>query len=87
MTGDAELVTGDPRLHNLLLGISPLGLFFTGVEARGAISRDVTFMSGQELLSPIKSCNECFEKVLAPECPEFLISLGPPKNFFIKNVQ
>ena len=41
MTGDTELVTGDPRWHNFLPGISPLGLFFTGVEASGALSRDV----------------------------------------------
>ena len=41
MTGDAELVTGDPRWHIFLLGTSPLGLFFTGVEASGALSRDV----------------------------------------------
>ena len=40
MIGDAERVTGDPRWHNFLLGISPLGLFFTGVEASGALSRD-----------------------------------------------
>ena len=43
MTGDAELVTGDPRWHNFLPGISPLGLFFTGVEASGALSRDVVY--------------------------------------------
>ena len=41
LSGDAELVTGDPRWHNFLLGISPLGLFLTGVEASGALSRDV----------------------------------------------
>ena len=41
MTGDDELVTGDPCWHNFLLGISPLDLFFTGVKASGALSRDV----------------------------------------------
>ena len=41
MTGDAELVTGDPRWHNFLPGTTPLGLFFTGVGANGALSRDV----------------------------------------------
>ena len=41
MTGDAEFVTGDHRWHNFLPGISPLGLFFTGVEASGVLSRDV----------------------------------------------
>ena len=44
MTGNDELVTGDPRLHNLVPGISPLGLFFTGLEASGALSRDVSLM-------------------------------------------
>ena len=32
MNGDAEFLTGDPRWHNFLLGISPLGFIFTGVE-------------------------------------------------------
>ena len=41
MTGDAKLLSGDPRWHNFLLGTFPLGLFFTGVEASGALSRDV----------------------------------------------
>ena len=41
MTVDAEFMTGDPRWHNNLPGTSPLGLFFTGVEASGALSRDV----------------------------------------------
>ena len=41
ITGDAELVTGDPRWHNFLQGIFPLGISFTGVEASGALSRDV----------------------------------------------
>ena len=41
MTEDAELVTGDPRWHNFLPRISPLGLFFPGVEASGALSWDV----------------------------------------------
>ena len=41
MTGDSELLTGDPRWHNILPGTSPLGLFFNGLEARGALSRDV----------------------------------------------
>ena len=45
MTGDAEFVPGDPRWHNFLPGISPLGFIFTGVEASGALSRDVTFVS------------------------------------------
>ena len=31
----------NPRWHNFLLGISPLGFIFTGVEASGALSRDV----------------------------------------------
>ena len=37
---DAEIVTGD-RWHNFLLGISPLGLFFTGVQASRALSPDI----------------------------------------------
>ena len=37
MTGDAELVTGYPRWHEFLLGMSPLGLIFTGVEASGDV--------------------------------------------------
>ena len=41
MTWDAELVTGVPGWHNFLLGITLLGLFFTGVEASGALSWDV----------------------------------------------
>ena len=41
MTGDAKFLTWDPRWHNFLLGISPLGLFFTGVEVSWALSRDV----------------------------------------------
>ena len=44
MTGDAELLTGDPRWHNFLPGTSPLGLFSTGVEASGALSRDVVLL-------------------------------------------
>ena len=34
MTGDAELMTGDPRYSDWLV-------FFTGVEAGGALHRDV----------------------------------------------
>ena len=30
MTRDPELVAGDPRWYNFLLGIFPLGLVFTG---------------------------------------------------------
>ena len=41
MIGDTELVPGDPRWHNFLPGISPLGFTFTGVEASRAVSRDV----------------------------------------------
>ena len=41
MTGDAELITGDPSWYNFLLGLSPLAYFFTGVEAGGALGRDV----------------------------------------------
>ena len=41
MTGDAELVTGDPHWHNFLPGISPVSLSFTAVEASWALSRDV----------------------------------------------
>ena len=44
MTGDAELMTGDPHWHNFLPGTSSLGLSFTGVEASGALSRDVSGM-------------------------------------------
>ena len=45
MIGDAEIMTGDPHWHNFLPGTSPLGLFFTGVEASEALSRDV-FVEG-----------------------------------------
>ena len=45
MTGDAELMSGDPRWHNFPPGTSPLGLFFTGVEGSGALSRDVVLVS------------------------------------------
>ena len=41
MAGDAKLLTGDPRWINFLLGLSPLAYFFTGVEAGGALGRDV----------------------------------------------
>ena len=41
MTRDAEFVTRDPHWLNFLLGISPLS-FFTGVEATGTLSRDVS---------------------------------------------
>ena len=47
MIGDGELLTGDPSWHNFLLGTSPLGLFFTGVEASGALSRDVSVGAGE----------------------------------------
>ena len=46
MSGDAELMTGDPRWQNFLPGTSSLGLFFTGVEASGAHSRDVVVYGG-----------------------------------------
>ena len=39
--GDAEFVTGDPRWHYFLPGTFPPALFFTGVEAGEALSRDV----------------------------------------------
>ena len=42
MARDAELVTSNPRWYNLLPGLSPLACFFTGIEACGALSRDVT---------------------------------------------
>ena len=42
MTGDAEIVTGDPRWYNFSTGASPLVYFFTGVEAGGAVGWDVT---------------------------------------------
>ena len=45
MTGDAELLTGDPRWHNFLPGTSPLGLFFTRVEASAALTRVVAHKS------------------------------------------
>ena len=41
MTGDVELLTGDPRWYNLLPGTSQLNFIFTGVDATGALSRDV----------------------------------------------
>lgn len=34
-------MTGDPRWHNFLAGISAQALFFTGVEASRALSWDV----------------------------------------------
>ena len=46
MTGEAEILTGDPRWHNFLPGTSPLGFIFTGVEATGSLSRDVTGEGG-----------------------------------------
>ena len=57
MTGDAELLTGDPRWHNFLPGTFPLGLFFTGVEASGALSRDVIIY-----LSWIKDRSQVFNR-------------------------
>ena len=44
MTGDAELMTGDPRWYNFRPGLSPLAYFFTGVEAGGAVGRDVLLL-------------------------------------------
>ena len=41
MTGDVEPLTGDPRWYDFLLGTSPLNFIFTGVDATGALSRDV----------------------------------------------
>ena len=41
LTRDAQLVAGDPHWESSLLGTSLLGLSFTGVEASGALSRDV----------------------------------------------
>ena len=61
MTGDAELVTGDPRWHNFLRGISPLGLFFTEVEAIGALSRDVRKKERQILIQG-KQLLKAFER-------------------------
>ena len=40
MTGDAELLTGYPRWSFCYRGF-PAGLFFTGLEADGAVGRDV----------------------------------------------
>ena len=54
MIGDAELVTGDPRWHNFLPGISPLGLIFTGVEASGELSWDV-------VSSPFGIAGNCYK--------------------------
>ena len=41
MNRDAELLTGDPRWYNFLPGTSPLNFIFTGVDAAGALRRDV----------------------------------------------
>ena len=38
MTGDTELVTGDPRWHNFLPGITPLGLFSPGWKPAGHLA-------------------------------------------------
>ena len=43
MTEDADLVIGDPRCNNFLPGISPLDIFFTGVEVSEVLSPDVLF--------------------------------------------
>ena len=40
MTGDAEIITG----LKFSTGAIPAGLFFTGVEAGGALSRDVSIL-------------------------------------------
>ena len=40
-TGDAGKKTGDPRWYIFLPGLSPLAFFFAGVEASGALGRDV----------------------------------------------
>ena len=44
MTGDAELLTGDPRWYNFYRGL-PRWTFFPRVDATGALSRDVTSVS------------------------------------------
>ena len=41
MTGDAELMTGDPRWYDFQPGAIPLSYFFTWLEAGGTHSRDV----------------------------------------------
>ena len=53
MTGDAELLTGDPRWYKLLLKTSPLNFIFTGVDTTGALSRDVLI----EILQVLKAVN------------------------------
>jgi len=45
MTGDAEFLTGDLHWPNFVPGISPLAFMFTGVEASGALSLDVSVLS------------------------------------------
>ena len=51
MTGDAELLTEDPRWYNFLLGTSTLNFIFTGVDATGAVSRDVfNFKEGPKFI-------------------------------------
>ena len=41
IAGDAERMTGDPPMYNLLLRLSPLAYFFIEVEAGGALGKDV----------------------------------------------
>ena len=58
---DVELLTGDPRWHNFLPGTSPLGLFFTGVEASEALSWDVcNSLSYKEQHLKWHSCRRSF---------------------------
>ena len=61
MTADVEHVTRDPRWHNFLRGISQLGLFFTEVEAIGALSRDVRKKERQILIQG-KQLLKAFER-------------------------
>ena len=41
-TGDAEILTGDPRWQSSFTGAPPLAYSFTGVEAGEAVGRDVS---------------------------------------------
>ena len=50
ITGDPELLTGDPRWYNFLLGTSPVNFIFTGLDITGALSRDVFMECGVHFL-------------------------------------
>ena len=41
MTGDVEIFTADPRWYNFFTGDFSAEPFFTGMDATGALSRDV----------------------------------------------